>query len=612
MNAPGIFPNEPIHRLQEVLFPAPARPPDLYLQAEPGAVEVSGGTLACLAGTRLDFGTWFNSFYLGFWSAHAQIRRLILRLSFHGALRITVELRRDGVPPRVLARQEVEGAGEPFVLPLPDPGEVGRLALLLDCLGACRLVEAAFCTDVAPAPVRLSIGICTFNREEKLRSTLDNLARIRATLPELIDIILVNQGDPLATPETRAALDRAGARLIHQPNLGGAGGFTRGLDAACSSPGDPTHHLLMDDDIALDPRMIRRLVEALAYARPDRALGGAMLETERPRVLHEAGARLQRGWGVASFGTGRALGRQETLGLFDRVARADYNGWWFCAVPMAAVRRAGLPLPLFIRGDDIEYGCRLGAGGVASVTLPGCAVWHDAFAGKARPWLTYYDYRNLLVNAALHPQVAPPPAPVEVLGALFARLLCHQYGMAAAVRQAVSDYLAGPGQIDRIPLAERHTQLSARFSREDGQPLAPGTPAPPPGPARARPQAIGRVVALFLRRFIQISRGAGRGDPVTASYSLHQITPAAVGPGPYVRRADPEGRRCLILSPHRARLWWGALAALALWLHYLLRHRAAARRWRDGASALAEREAWARRFAGACAGPQSGDRSDGA
>ena len=220
MNAPGIFPNEPIHRLQEVLFPARGRPSDLYLQAEPGAVEFSGGTLACLAGTRLDFGTWFNSFYLGFWSAHAQIRGLIsaAELSRRPAHHRRAAPRGCAAPCPLPAGGR--GRGRTLRAAPSGSGEAGRLALVLDCLGPCRLVEAAFCTDVSPAPVRLTIGICTFNREEQLRVTLDNLARIRASLPELVDIILVNQGDPLAKPETRAALDRAGARLIHQPNLG--------------------------------------------------------------------------------------------------------------------------------------------------------------------------------------------------------------------------------------------------------------------------------------------------------------------------------------------------------------------------------------------------------
>ena len=40
-------------------------------------------------------------------------------------------------------------------------------------------------------------------------------------------------------------------------------------------------------------------------------------------------------------------------------------------------RAIGLPAPVFIRGDDFEYGQRLARAGVPTVTLPGIAVWHD-------------------------------------------------------------------------------------------------------------------------------------------------------------------------------------------------------------------------------------------
>ena len=443
MNVSGIFPNEPTYRLQELLFPAEGRPEDLYLSADP-APRQAGGVLYCAAGTRLDFGSWFNALYLGFWMPHSRAGDLALRLALNGRARIAVELRRADRPPRLLALQELEGAGETFVLPLKDTGETGHLALVVDCLSPCQILHGAFVTGAEPEPVRLSIGICTFNREAQLCRTLQALAEIRRSLPEMAEVIVVNQGAALSDPKTRGALDRLNARLIDQPNLGGAGGFTRGLAEAATSAAAPSHHLLMDDDILLDARMIRRICDALAYTGDSAALGGAMLETERPRVLHEAGARIRPGWHVTSNGMGRSLVRPRTLGLFDKVAPADYNGWWFCAVPLTALRRSGLPLPLFIRGDDIEFGCRLGAQGVASLPLPGCGVWHDAFAAKAQPWLTYYDYRNLLINAALHAALARPPRPVDVLGALVARLLCHQYGMARAVETAVLDCLSGP------------------------------------------------------------------------------------------------------------------------------------------------------------------------
>ena len=37
---------------------------------------------------------------------------------------------------------------------------------------------------------------------------------------------------------------------------------------------------------------------------------------------------------------------------------SDYSAWWYCCMPMRVVREDNLPFPLFIRGDDVEYGLR--------------------------------------------------------------------------------------------------------------------------------------------------------------------------------------------------------------------------------------------------------------
>ena len=47
------------------------------------------------------------------------------------------------------------------------------------------------------------------------------------------------------------------------------------------------------------------------------------------------------------------LVKNETINV--EVANA-YGAWWFCCIPVTAIRRHGLPLPLFIRCDDVEYG----------------------------------------------------------------------------------------------------------------------------------------------------------------------------------------------------------------------------------------------------------------
>ena len=33
----------------------------------------------------------------------------------------------------------------------------------------------------------------------------------------------------------------------------------------------------------------------------------------------------------------------------------SYAGWWYCCIPVKKIDRSHLPVPLFIRGDDVEF-----------------------------------------------------------------------------------------------------------------------------------------------------------------------------------------------------------------------------------------------------------------
>src|SRR3712207_7609110 len=70
---------------------------------------------------------------------------------------------------------------------------------------------------------------------------------------------------------------------------------------------------------------------------------------------------------------------RSTLFPYTTLFRSDveFGGWWCCLVPLAAVREVGLPLPLFLKWDDVELALRAGAAGFPTVALPGASVWHE-------------------------------------------------------------------------------------------------------------------------------------------------------------------------------------------------------------------------------------------
>lgn len=585
---------------QSVLFPREGFPDALYLRDTDGwSVDPATGVLSGVAGTVLDFDTYFNAHYLAYWHKLTVIRRIGLRLSLRGRARLSVDHRTKAGSERLLDSRPLEAHGDRAVVVwLCDDRDLpgyGRLGITVGLESDCQISAIDYVTDAPPArTVRLSVGLCTFNRERYLADTLDELARLRDRVPGISNVIVVNQGEPFQSDAVHAALDRSGAREIGQSNLGGAGGFCRTIVEASSM--DATHHLLMDDDIQLDGRVIANTLNLLCLLRKDVALGGSMLRAQAPTRLYEAGARLADGWHIVSLGRGAELSRAGSLARFDTVTRCDYNGWWFCVIPLEAPARLRLPLPVFVRGDDVDYGCRLGEHGIETVSFPGIAVWHDTFEAKQRPWLSYYDLRNLLINSSLHPDLVRPYRPLDLLGWIFHRLVLHQYATALALVRAADDFLSGPDHLADPSIPARHARVMTLPPIDRTERVVDQSGGATFGAAgRAMPTTVPAIAWLYVRRVVQISLAIGRRrKPVRLPDAA--LDPANAGPGPWARDDPDHPGGLIVYRPNILRLWAGSFRALWVAFRFLVRGRHIGRQWRARAPSLTSAAFWADQF----------------
>ena len=77
----------------------------------------------------------------------------------------------------------------------------------------------------------------------------------------------------------------------------------------------------------------------------------------------------------------------------------SYAGWWYCCIPVKKIDRSHLPVPLFIRGDDVEFSV---ANHAEFLTLNGICIWHKGFANKFNANLELYMvHRNSLIIQAM-------------------------------------------------------------------------------------------------------------------------------------------------------------------------------------------------------------------
>ncbi len=440
------------------------------------------------------------------------------------------------------------------------------------------------------------MGIVTHDREALFEPTVRALSELADVMPDLLRVHVVNHGPPFRQDGLRELLDQPLFRVVNQPNLGGCGGFARVMTEAMDAPDPPTHLLLMDDDILLDPRIVARAAAFAAHAAADVVVGGQAIELERPTRLQEAWGRLGENWLPRMEGSHLDLTAPGALQFWDRCPEVHYNGWWFSLIPMRAIRACGLPTPIFLRGDDIEYGLRLRAAAVPTVPLPGLGVWHASVRYKHVGMVQYYDLRNSLITAATHPTLAPAPGTLQVLGWAMHHLLVHRYRAAAASLMAVADFLDGPDVALHPNGAARHRRLNEAMKAlpmPERRHLSDTAGLRHPAAydvAASRALTVLSALALLLRILVvPLSRQI-------ATLQIGSPDPRAIGGAPYLLALEPQGRRCLVMVPRKPLFL--RLLARALWLslRYGLTRQKAAMTWRERLPALRDRAYWAREF----------------
>ena len=557
-----------------------------------------GDSLATYGDAHISFNTYANSFYEAYWVKYTDIAEINLTLVGEGRLwcKVFREAATGGCA--LIGRHLVDlSASEAGVVRLPvklvpqGHGHGGRIFVDLEVLAPSRITSLSWCTHARPRrDVSLGVGICTFNRESFVVRTA---AKLLSAPPAaaVAKVALVNQGRALESEAFAALRRRGGARLAvyEQGNYGGAGGFARAATELLKHR-SITHILFMDDDIELDARHLVTTAAFLRFARTPLVVGGHMLDLFRPSILYEAGNTISPDNLLHPNHHNRDLIELSSLSALSRAVSCHFNGWWYAAIPAQCFRDFGLPSPIFIRGDDLEFGTRLHRAGIETVSLPPVSVWHEPFYAKPPGWQLYYDFRNRLIFASLYEGFALD-APSRLLKLLMVHLIRYDYQQAWFMITALEDFLKGPELLNEgLPaIHERMTQ--------GARPYAPGklmsAPGLQPAPAElpTRPGAIRqRMLTSLARVFIGRPRGGAYGLHYTdAPLQWVKLAPSYV-------LSDRAEHFFLHYSYSRASTWTLARRATRAIRRYAKQRRSAAQAWKAAFPGLVTQDSWRSRL----------------
>jgi len=512
--------------------PTPHAPDDLYCLVEGGVATRDRGRLSLHGYARVSTNTYFGRFPASYWQRWTPVREVGVEAVVTGSGLVRVMASDARGEPRTVGHREVVDAAEKQ---LHIPAKIDRFvdggALWLEIStadGGIVLDDVRWTVHTARPRRRTAIVICTYNRADDCLATLETLAGDAEALACVDQVYVIDQGsDPVESRTSfRSVQDALAPRLtyIRQPNLGGSGGFTRGMyEMAGAATDDGFDVLLMDDDIMLEPDAVVRMTAFASRTTEPTIVGAQMLNLLHPRRLHVSAERADLGILRAGLPVEEALSTADvTEEQQDLRVDAQYNAWWSCLLPSEVLAAVGYPLPLFFQWDDIEYGIRAGAAGFATVTLPGAGVWHADFEWKNwDDWSRYFSYRNSLITSALHSDFDRQRIVGHLSRQLAHCLVTMRYGLAATLIRAVEDFLRGPDVLEDggNQVAAEIRKMRAEYPETSNHPASavPGLSATRM-PLAARPGFPSMPKSVLAKRLTMHLLRKSHG---TASISAH-------------------------------------------------------------------------------------------
>ncbi len=470
-------------KLQNIVFPNAEELmdyQDLFYKAGQSVYDKEEGYLAFARYSSCNFATYLNAFSYKKWKKYTKVEKVYLKLKIEGKFKLVVSgyhrLEQSFKRVTLLCKEYDLSESQEIQIEIPKNKET-LVGFELQMFTECKVHGGGYYGEVAENELNevcLSIATTTYKKEEYIRR---NVQTIKDELLDIDDMVSENLYLHIVDNDEGRSLRREefeGGHVYYHPNknVGGSGGFTRGMIESIRQQPKATHVLLMDDDIMVLPESIRKtymLLLLLKEKYKGYIISGAMLRYEQMDVFHED-------VGFIGADGGQNPSKKDFSKAFDQIVdmadmlqkeeaktkKADsYAGWWFCCIPVAMIEENGYALPLFVRGDDTEFSLRNHA---QFITMNGICVWHMGFTLKFSYFMEYYQvFRNLLIAEACNPGSKRRARIWKRFKGLFlSEILRFNYNACDTILDAVRDYLKGPAFIEQEKCQERLKKMSKK------------------------------------------------------------------------------------------------------------------------------------------------------
>ena len=215
---------------------------------------------------QTEFFTYFNAFSLEKWKKYTAIDHAYLQLKVKGTLGIQLfghYMNNNIIEKEVLSENYYEcDETETILIPIPFDVKSQVVSFQVFAYSDISIYEGSYLADISTDKmneVELSLVTVTFRKEDfitrNLRLIENEIIYSDEEIADHIFVRVIDNGRTLNTEEWNGER----IHIYQNPNVGGSGGYTRGMiETLRDETFNATHALLMDDDVKILPESIIR------------------------------------------------------------------------------------------------------------------------------------------------------------------------------------------------------------------------------------------------------------------------------------------------------------------------------------------------------------------
>lgn len=387
--------------------------------------------------------TFYNAFDLSFWKRNCGIKTLFLTLRGRGKAIARIGLGTRQFNKIWLEEAELDfdcekGGEKRIEVSDVDSLEDGVLSFDLIALSEEFVFEGGFygTDDAQQNDVKMGIVVTHFNHQKEVASFYARLNAEILSTPEFsgkIKMVIVDNSNNLDHSNF------PNATIVPNNNLGGSGGFTRGL--MYLQDNGFTNCVFMDDDGDLLLESIARTEKIFEYVKDKQtAIAGVLLQEEHPNIIREMGATFNKKGFVELNYAGIDLDNALNVVRISKPNPfVNYGAWCYFGFNVSAAKI--LPFPFFVRGDDIYFSLQNKFNIVSEI---GIACLVPSFELKESPLTRYLGVRSeLLITLSKNSISARKTVLKNLWHRFFGQLYSYNYASCLAITRAISDINAG-------------------------------------------------------------------------------------------------------------------------------------------------------------------------